>query len=82
MKAIELKTDLHHLVDRVNDVDILKAVKIILSKEVKNKHDWADDLSNDLRAELDESILEAEQGKTISHEEALKQIAKRYNLSK
>lgn len=82
MKAIELKSDLHHLVDKVNDVDILKAVKIILSREVKSKHDWADDLSNDLRAELDESILEAEQGKTISHEEALKQIAQRYNLSK
>jgi hypothetical protein len=48
MKAIELKSGLHHLVDRVNDVDILKAVKIILSKEVKNNHDWSDDLTTSI----------------------------------
>jgi predicted transcriptional regulator len=47
---------------------------------MENNQDWADTLSNDLKAELDESILEAEQGKTISHEEALKQIVNRYNL--
>jgi hypothetical protein len=29
------------LVDRVNDADILKAIKIILYKKVNNKHDWS-----------------------------------------
>lgn len=80
MKAIELKSDLHRLIDKVNDVDILRAVKIILVKESEHKVDWADALSDGLKTELEESILEAEQGKTVSHDEALKQIRSRYNL--
>jgi hypothetical protein len=80
MKAIELKSDLHRLVDSVNDVDILKAVKIILAKEVENKNDWAQILNKDLKTELEASILEADQSKTISHEDAMRQISNRYNL--
>jgi hypothetical protein len=80
MKVIELKSDLHRLVDKVNDIDILKAVRIILAKESEHKLDWADTLSDSLKVELEESILEADQGKTISHDEAMKQIKSRYNL--
>jgi hypothetical protein len=80
MKAIELKSDLHRLVDKVNDIDILKAVRIILAKESEHKLDWADTLNNSLKAELEESILEADQGKTIVHDEAMKRIKNRYNL--
>jgi hypothetical protein len=82
MKAIELKSDLHRLVDKVNDIDILKAVRIILVKESEHKHDWADTLSDSLKAELEESILEADKEKTIPHDEAMKQIKSRYNLGK
>lgn len=80
MNTITLKSDLHRLIDKVNDVDILKAVKIILAKESNNRPDWADSLNNTLKAELEKSILEADQGKTVSHEEAMKQIKNRYNL--
>lgn len=80
MNAVELKSDLHRLIDKVNDVDILKAVKIILSKESKSRTDWSDTLSDRLKTELEESILEADQGKTLTHEEAMKQIKKKYKL--
>jgi hypothetical protein len=80
MKAVQLKSDLHRLIDKVNDVDILKAVKTILTKESEHKSDWADSLSENLKAELQKSILEADQGKTVSDEEALKRIKSRYNL--
>lgn len=59
---------------------ILKAVKIILTKESKNRFDWANAISDTLKLELDESICEADQGKTLTHEEAMKQIKNRYNL--
>lgn len=78
--TIELRSDIHRLIDKVNDVAILKAVKTILAKESGNRADWADALSSSLKAELDESILEADKGKTISHDEAMKQIKSRYNL--
>jgi predicted transcriptional regulator len=80
INTIELRSDIHHLIDKVNDVDILQAVKIILAKETKSRPDWADTLSNTLKVELEESILEADQGKTISHDEAMKQIKNRYHL--
>ncbi|QQS51177.1 MAG: hypothetical protein IPM71_00180 [Bacteroidota bacterium] len=80
MNTIELKSDLHRLIDRVNDVSILNAIKVILSRETVKKSDWADTLSEDIKAELEESILEADQGKTISHEDAMNQIKSRYTL--
>jgi predicted transcriptional regulator len=80
MNTIELKSDLHRLIDKVNDISLLKAIKIILAKETTKETDWADTLSEDLRHELEESIAEADQGKTISHEDAMKQIKSRYNL--
>lgn len=80
MNALELKSDLHNLVDKVNDISILNAIKVILTKETEKSYDWADSLSEPLKAELEASILEADQGKTISHEEAMKQVKNRYNL--
>ena len=80
MKAVELKSDLHRLIDKVNDIDILKAVRIILAKEAEHKPDWADTLCDSLKEELEDSILEADQGKTISDDEAMKKIKCRYSL--
>lgn len=76
MNALELKSDLHQLVDKVNDINLLNAVKVILSKEA----DWADNLSESLKAELKASIKEADTEKIISHEDAMAQIKRRYNF--
>jgi uncharacterized lipoprotein YmbA len=80
MTTGEIKTDLHFLIDNINDEGILNAVRTILSKQIKNRTDWADELSDELREELEESILEAKKGLVISHQEAMKQIKIRYNL--
>jgi len=78
MNAVELKSDLHRLIDKINDVRILNAIKVILARETAKGYDWADTLSETLKTELEESIKEADHGKTISHEEAMKQIKSRY----
>ena len=80
MNIQNLKADLHHLIDNTNEESILKAIKTILLKQNESSTDWADDLSDTLRSELEESISEADEGKTISHEEAMKRIKSRYNL--
>ena len=80
MNALELRSDLHRLIDKVNDVSILQAIKVILAKELEKSVDWADTISDALGVELEESIREADEGKTISHEEAMKQIKNRCNL--
>ena len=80
MTTGEIKTDLHYLIDNINDESILEAVRTILSKQIKSKVDWADELNQDLRTELEESILETNKGTVISHKEAMKLIKIRYNL--
>ena len=80
MTTREIKTDLHFLIDNINDEGILNAVRTILSKQIKNRTDWANDLSEELRAELKKSLIEAGKGKIISHEVAMKQIKIKYNL--
>ncbi len=74
MNQTELKTDLHQLIENVDDKNILEAIKTILTKRASTNNDWFDELSYDLKAALDESVDEANQGKTISHQEAMQQI--------
>ena len=80
MNVLELKSDLHHLIDHVNDEGILNAIKIILSKQSQTSKDWGDMLSDNLRSELEASISEADHGKVLSHEEAMHQIKSRRKL--
>ena len=80
MNATELRSDLHKLIDKINDLNLLQAIKVILTKESEDKDDWADHLSETLNEELKQSIREANKGKTISHAEAIQQIKNRYNL--
>jgi hypothetical protein len=80
MNAVQLKTDLHNLIDKADDLNILQAVKIILAKESRTQIDWAETISISLKEELEASIEEADQGKNISHEEAMRQIKNRYDL--
>ena len=35
MSALELKTELHHLIDQVNDNGVLKAIQTLLQKQVE-----------------------------------------------
>jgi len=80
MTIQELKADLHNLIDKINEESILNAIRIILSKQDEASRDWAEDLGESLRSELEESISEADEGKVISHKEAMNRIKSRYNL--
>jgi hypothetical protein len=79
MNALDLKSDLHQLIEKANDLSILQAVKVILLKESVRKTDWADTISGKLKEELEASIDEANKGKTISHIVAMEQIKHRYS---
>ena len=66
--------------ENMNKNRILNAVRAKISKQTKSRTDWANDLSEELRAELEKSLIEARKGKIISHEDAIKQIKIKYNL--
>lgn len=80
MTTHEIKADLYKLIDKINDETLLNAVRTILSKQSKNKTDWANELTEELRTALEASLSDSEKGKIIGHEDAMKQIKIRYNL--
>jgi len=76
MEYSKLKEELHQIIDQVNDEAALYQVRSIL--ESQTGHDWADDMSDELREALERSIAQADAGNVISHEEVMNQINARY----
>ena len=75
MNAIELKSDLHRLIDKINDVNILNAVKILLSKG-EEETDWWDEISEEERQSIERGLAEADRGELIPHEQGMKEYKK------
>jgi predicted transcriptional regulator len=76
MEYSKLKEELHQIIDQVNDEAALYQVRSIL--ESQTGHDWADDMSDELREALERSIAQADAGNVISHEEVMKMLREKY----
>ena len=76
MNVLELKSDLHHLIDKINDKSILNAVRTILSKQTEKSTDWWDTISDEERAEIEQGLAEADRGEVIPHEEVMEKYKK------
>ena len=75
MNAIDLKSDLHSLVDKVNDMAILNAIKAILSAQLKENDFW-DELPLNVQESVKRGIEQAKSGKTKAHSEVMKSYEK------
>lgn len=75
MNAIELKSDLHNLIDRVNDLTILNAIKDILSTQVKENDFW-EELPLNVQESVKRGMEQARSGKTKAHSEIMKNYKK------
>jgi hypothetical protein len=75
MNTIELKSDLHNLIDRVTDDTILNAIKVILSKQV-NEVDFWDELPLNVKESVKRGMNQAKNGETKLHSEVAKKYAK------
>lgn len=80
MNTLELKSDLHNLIDKVTDVTILKVIKAILSKEI-GENDFWDELPESVKESIELSLDQASRGETISHEQVLQEMRTRYGLN-
>ncbi len=79
MDAIELKSDLHNLIDKVNDTSILMTIRNILSKQTEES-DWYDQLSESERKLIDQGLAEADSGDLIPHQEVMREVKAKYNF--
>ena len=75
MNSTELKSDLHNLIDQVNDATILNAIKAILAKQVSDTDFW-DDLPVNVQESVKRGMTQAKNGKTKDHSEVVKKYEK------
>jgi hypothetical protein len=82
MKTAELKADLYKLIDQTDDIAILKAVKTLLGKRVykRNIKDFWDDLPDDIKTKLEESLVQSDKDEVYTHEEVVMEMKAIYNL--
>ncbi len=71
MNAVELKSDLHRLIDKVEDTTILNALRAILSKEVRDEDFW-DELPPSVKESVKRGMEQAKRGETRPHAEVMK----------
>jgi len=76
MDVIELRADLHNMIDKITDSNILNAVKTLLSSKSLSKDDWWDMISDDERAEIEQGIEEDDKGEVTPHEEVMAKYKK------
>ena len=77
MITAELKSHLHHLIDKITDDSVLQALHTLLSKAT-NDQDWWNDLSEESKRKTLESIEQAKNGETLSHSEAMQRMSKQF----
>ncbi len=79
MNTIELKTDLHNLIDKINDVNILNAIKVLLSKKTK-EFDWYDELDSEQKKSIEQGLNELDNGEGIPNESVMAEVGKLYKI--
>ncbi len=81
MDSIQLKTDLHRLIDQIEDSRLLQAVHTILAREVGQDQpvDW-DQLSTAEKQAISEGLDDIAKGHVSSHEEVMSRIKSKFGL--
>jgi hypothetical protein len=80
MDAVEIKSDLHKLIDKVNDISVLSAIKTLLSKQVV-ADDWWDELPENVQESIEIGLKQSKEGNTIAHDVVMNDIKAKYGLS-
>ena len=75
MSTIELKNELHNLIDSIADNEKLQAMLIFMNSS--SSSDWWDDLSNDNKNDIEEGLNDLENGNIHTDEEVRNSVRKR-----
>lgn len=79
MATVKLKSDLHKLIDSIDDTNVLKAVHTILSRQdevIGYTVKGVPITASDLRKKVKEASQRVKSGNFVSHSDLKKQIAK------
>lgn len=73
MNTLELKTNLHRLIDGIEDAAFLQQVKYYLEEFISGEN-WYENLTEEQKASIQKGMEEAKEGKGTPHTEVQKQI--------
>ena len=79
MDVIEIKSDLHRLIDKVNDISILSTIKALLNKQVVADDFW-DELPENVQESIEKGLKQSKDGNTIDHDVVMKEFKEKYGL--
>lgn len=78
MSTTELKYNLFNAIDSINDNKALIDIYSFITK--KTDTDFWDELSDEQKEEIEESIAELDRGEGIPHEDVMKEIKAKYKI--
>jgi len=77
---VELRTEIHELIEKVNDVQLLQAIKVLLSNGIDS--DWWEELSDEEKQAIEKGLNESEAGELIPHNIVMEEIKQKYGKIK
>ena len=80
MSTAELKSNLFKLIDSINDSKTLQSIYTLIKNKGVSEVDFWDELSDEQKAEIEESIAELDRGEGIPHEEVMARIKAKYKI--
>ena len=77
MEPVELKLNLHYLIENIKDENLLNAIYIMLtySKTEITSTKW-DEMPSILKQEIEEGLEQAENGEVTNHSSVMEKYAK------
>ena len=81
MTELEVKKALHKLIDKTEDMNVLKSVLLILNKiSEKKETDFWDVISEEEKASIEKGLSQARKGELISNDDVLREVREKYGL--
>ena len=77
---VELKTEIYDLVEKIDNIQLLQAIKILLSNGAGS--DWWEEFSNEERQAIEKGLNESEAGELIPHNIVMEEIKQKYGKIK
>lgn len=76
MDVLELRADLHNMIDKISDSTVLQAVRTLLSNQKTTQVDWWETIDESEKAEIELGLKQIENGEVIPHEEVMDKYKK------
>ena len=80
METKELKKDIHKIVDKINDNNVLNAIRILLYNQISQTEnvDFWDELPENVKDSINKGIGQAENNILTPHNEVMQNIKSKY----